>query len=261
MSDTVRSPTPGGGAPSAGVSLGKGSRPSTVLTPKQKSTLDGIVSGSEPADVKIAKLKDLYIQQVCVLASNVGSRKPHSAMVQVKQTRRAKSAYAAVNQHTKQLLAERDACTCQGRSRHPSLILNNALVLAAVNKALESTSTMNTRLENLCRELQKQHGVVTVRRLGTARCRFRACTYAPPTQAENKRIMTQEQANRKELADKFQNSIEDIKKQLDVEKERQQAETDQCVMVAGYSHHSFCADTLCVVYQVACPAEELLGAV
>lgn len=73
--------------------------------------------------------------------------------------------------------------------------------------------------------------------------------------------MTQEQANRKELADKFQNSIEDIKKQLDVEKERQQAETDQCVMVAGYSHHSFCADTLCVVYQVACPAEELLGAV
>lgn len=40
-------------------------------------------------------------------------------------------------------------------------------VVHAVNKALESTQVMNTRLENLCRELQKQYGIVSVSRVSS----------------------------------------------------------------------------------------------
>ena len=46
---------------------GSAAQPSTVLTTKQKENLDGVVGGGDAPEAKIAKLRELYVQQVCMM--------------------------------------------------------------------------------------------------------------------------------------------------------------------------------------------------
>ena len=51
-------------APPAAAVGTAGSRPSTVLTAKQKAKLDAIAASTEAADVRIAKMREMFVQQV-----------------------------------------------------------------------------------------------------------------------------------------------------------------------------------------------------
>ena len=51
-------------APPAAAVGTAGSRPSTVLTAKQKAKLDAIAASAEAADVRIAKMREMFVQQV-----------------------------------------------------------------------------------------------------------------------------------------------------------------------------------------------------